>query len=167
MWKRSWWSRTMHDGDDWIRERRRTRIGGELTLHLAGREYRVEFIYGVGPVRYAIDREHCYDAGGTRVDDASFAALGAALAAATRECFGRTVATHAASSAVFEIHFRPGMSPFGSGRRVFVEGRLADLMLPHLGSDDVTFEYPVRVDGAAPQAVRMKASSILELEPIT
>ena len=156
----------MRGGNDRIVERRRTPLGGELLVTLGGRMFRVEFLYGAGSVRYAIDREHCYDEEGTRVNDDDFASLTDALSLATRECFGRAVTTFVPSSAVFELHFVPGMSPFGSGRRVFVEGRLADLMRPHLGCEDVTFEYPVRVDGGAPQAVRIRANALARLEPI-
>ncbi len=166
MWRRLWWSRTMRGGDDRIVERRRTPLGGELLVTLGARRFRVEFLYGAGPVRYAIDREHCYDEVGARVDDDEFTGLADALSLATRECFGRGVTTFVPSSAVFELHFVAGMSPFGSGRRVFVEGRLADLMRPHIGCEDVTFEYPVRVDGGAPQPVRIRASALAGLEPI-
>ena len=156
----------MRDGDDWIRERHLSRIGGELRIHVLGRELRTEFLRGIGDVRYAIDRERCFDEHGARADDALFEQAAAALAMAVHDCYGSRIVTLAPSASVFEIHFLPGMSPFGTGRRVFVEGRLADLMRPHLGRDDVTFEYPVRVDGAAPAPIRVRANAIAELEAI-
>ncbi len=156
----------MRDQRDWIKERRDTQIGGHLEMHLSGRQYTVEFVNGLAPARYAIDREHAFNEDNGRVDDAEFSQIVAALKMATHDCFGATVHAYAPSSSVFEIHFRPGMSPFGNGRRVFIEGRLADLMQPELGDGSVVFEYPVRVDGAAPQWVRMRADTITGLDPV-
>jgi hypothetical protein len=156
----------MRDHQDWVKERRDTRMGGHLDMHLSGRDFTVEFINGVPPVRYAIDREHAYNEARSRVDDAEFSQIVAALKMATRDCFDADVHAFAPSSSVFEIHFQPGMSPFGNGRRVFIEGRLADLMRPELGHTNVTFEYPVRVDGAPPQWVKMRADSITGLDPV-
>jgi hypothetical protein len=166
VWKRQWWSKTMRDGRDWIKERRNTRMGGDLEIHLSGRLFSVEFINGTGHARYAIDREHAFNESHGRVDDVEFAQIVAALKMATHDCFDASVHAYAASSAVFEIQFATGMSPFGNGRRVFIEGRLADLMRDEIGHDGVTFEYPVRVDGAAPQWVRMAAKTITGLVPV-
>jgi hypothetical protein len=156
----------MRDGRDWIKERRDTRMGGHLDLHLSGRQYVVEFVDGIRPARYAIDREHAFNEAKGRVDDAEFSQIVAALKMATHDCFSATVHAYAPSSSVFEIHFQPGMSPFGNGRRVFIEGRLADLMRDEIGDEKVVFEYPVRVDGAAPQWVRMRASTITGMNPV-
>lgn len=156
----------MRDHRDFIKERRNTRMGGHLDFHLSGRRYTVEFIDGVPPVRYALDREHAYNEFHARVDDIEFSQIVAALTMAAHDCFGAAVHAFVPSSSVFEIHFRPGMSPFGNGRRVFIEGRLADLMRPEIGQEKVVFEYPVRVDGAAPQWVRIRASSITGLDPV-
>ena len=166
MWKRQWWAKTMRDRRDWIKERRESRLGGHLAMHLSGREFLVEFVRGAGDVRYAIDREHAYNEVHGRVDDVEFSQIVAALKMAVHDCFDASVHVYAPSAAVFEIHFRSGMSPFGNGRRVFIEGRLADLMREELGRDGVSFEYPVRVDGAAPQWVRMPASAIASIEPV-
>ncbi len=165
-WKRQWWSKTMRDHRDWVKERRESRIGGRLEMHLSGRHFTVEFINGIPPVRYAIDREHAYNEKHARVDDAEFSQIVAALKMATRDCFGADVHAFVPSSSVFEIHFQPGMSPFGNGRRVFIEGRLGDLMRPEIGQESVVFEYPVRVDGAAPQWVKMRADTITGLDPV-
>lgn len=135
-------------------------------MHLSGREFTVEFINGISPVRYAIDREHAYNEAHGRVDDAEFSQIVAALKMAVRDCFDADVHAFVASSAVFEIHFAPGMSPFGNGRRVFIEGRLADLMRPEIGHENIVFEYPVRVDGAAPQWVKIPASTVTGLDPV-
>lgn len=156
----------MHDHRDWIKERRETKMGGRLEMHLSGREFTVEFMNGMPPVRYAIDREHAFNEIHGRVDDAEFSQIVAALTMATHDCFGAKVHAFVPSSSVFEIHFKPGMSPFGNGRRVFIEGRLADLMRPELGAASIVFDYPVRVDGAAPQWVRMRADSITGLAPV-
>jgi hypothetical protein len=85
---------------------------------------------------------------------------------AVHDCYDATVHAYAPSSAVFEIHFRSGMSPFGNGRRVFIEGRLADIMKDQIGSENVVFEYPVRVDGAPEQWVRIDATTITGLDPV-
>jgi hypothetical protein len=156
----------MRDGRDWIKEKTDTPIGGTLSLHLSGRQFRVEFIKGTPPVRYAIDRDHAFDELNRRVDDTLFSQIVAALKMAAHDCYDAAVRVHAPSAAVFEIHFQPGMSPFGNGRRVFIEGRLGDLMREHIGAENVVFEYPVRVDGAAPQWVRMNANTITGLDPV-
>ncbi|HVA27371.1 MAG TPA: hypothetical protein VNF68_04285 [Candidatus Baltobacteraceae bacterium] len=156
----------MRDRGDWIRERRDSRMGGHLELHLSGRLFTVEFIDGTGRARYAVDRERAFNESHGRVDDVEFSQIVAALKMATHDCFGASVHSYAPSSAVFEIQFEPGMSPFGNGRRVFIEGRLADLMRDEIGHEGVTFEYPVRVDGAAPQWVRMTAKTITGLTPV-
>ena len=156
----------MRDYRDWVKERRESKIGGRLEMHLSGRYFTVEFLYGLPPVRYAIDREHAYNEKHARVDDAEFSQITAALKMATHDCFAADVSAFVPSSSVFEIHFQPGMAPFGEGRRVFIEGRLADLMRPEIGHDRVIFEYPVRVDGAAPQWVKMRANTITGLEPV-
>jgi hypothetical protein len=156
----------MRDHHDWVKERRDSRMGGRLEMHLSGRYFTVEFLNGIPPVRYAIDREHAYNEKRTRVDDAEFSQIVAALKMATRDCFGAGVHAFVPTSAVFEIDFRPGMSPFGNGRRVFIEGRLADIMRPEIGHERVVFEYPVRVDGAAPQWVKMRADTITGLSPV-
>lgn len=135
-------------------------------MHLSGRHFTVEFINGIPPVRYAIDREHAYNESHGRVDDAEFSQIVAALKMATRDCFDAGVHAFVPSSSVFEIHFLPGMSPFGNGRRVFIEGRLADLMRAEIGADNVVFEYPVRVDGAAPQWVKIHANTVTGLDPV-
>lgn len=156
----------MRDRHDWIKERRDTRMGGHLEMHLSGRRYVVEFINGAGSARYAVDREHAFNESNARVDDAEFSQIVAALKMAAHDCFGATVHAYAPSSSVFEIHFAPGMSPFGNGRRVFIEGRLADLMRDEIGDENVVFDYPVRVDGAAPQWVRIRANTITGLDPV-
>ena len=156
----------MRDHRDWIKERRDSRIGGHLEMHLSGRNFRVEFVNGIPPVRYAIDRDHAYKEDHGRVDDAEFSQIVAALKMAVHDCFDAAVHAYVASSSVFEIHFLPGMSPFGNGRRVFIEGRLADLMRPEIGDENVVFEYPVRVDGAAPQWVKIRANTVTGLDPV-
>ena len=156
----------MRDHRDWIKEKRDSRLGGHLHLHLSGREFEVEFVSGIGEVRYAIDREHTFNEAHGRVDDVEFSQIVAALKMAVHDCFGAVVHVFAATAAVFEIHFHEGMSPFGNGRRVFIEGRLGDLMRDEIGREGVVFEYPVRVDGAAPQWVRIPAASITSLEPV-
>ena len=156
----------MRDHRDWIKERRDSRLGGHLQLHLSGRVFDVEFVNGTGGVRYAVDREHAFNEAHGRVDDVEFSQIVAALTMATHDCFGSTVHVYAATAAVFEILFRDGMSPFGNGRRVFIEGRLGDLMREEIGREDVIFEYPVRVDGAAPQWVRFPASAVTGLDPV-
>jgi len=156
----------MRDNRDWIKEKRDTRLGGHLQMHLSGRVFTVEFINGTGATRYAIDREHAYNEAHGRVDDVEFSQLVAALKMATHDCFGALVHAHIPSAAVFEIHFQPGMSPFGNGRRVFIEGRLADIMRDEIGHENVVFEYPVRVDGAAPTWVRMEAKTITGMDPV-
>ena len=123
----------MVDHRDWIKEHRDSKMGGHLECHLSGRDFKVEFINGIPPIRYAIDREHCYNESGARVDDAEFSQIVAALKMAVHDCFGAQVHAFVPSSSVFEIHFQPGMSPFGNGRRVLIEGRLADLMRPEIG----------------------------------
>jgi hypothetical protein len=40
------------------------------------------------------------------------------------------------------------------------------MMRDQIGQPNVTFEYPVRVDGAAPQWVKMQASTITRLDPV-
>src|SRR5579863_5030244 len=97
-------------------------------MHLSGREFEVEFVNGTGGVRYAIDREHAFNEARGRVDDIEFSQIVAALKMATHDCFAASVHAFVPSAAVFEIRFEPGMSPFGNGRRVFIEGRLGDLM---------------------------------------
>jgi len=166
VWKKNWLSKTMRDHQDWIREVRSSRMGGHLEMHLSGRRFTVEFIEGVAPTRYVIDRERCFDERAARVDDTLFSQIVAALKMATRDCFASSVYAYAPSAAVFEIHFAPGLGPFGNGRRVFIEGRLADIMRDQIGKDNVTFEYPVRVDGAAPAWVKMHASEITGLDPV-
>ncbi|HET9029868.1 MAG TPA: hypothetical protein VFN49_06795 [Candidatus Aquilonibacter sp.] len=156
----------MHDHRDWIKEHRDSRMGGHLEMHLSGRRYTVEFIDGSGSVRYAIDREHAYKEDRGRVDDAEFSQIVAALKMAVHDCFRAEVHAFTPSSSVFEIHFEPGMSPFGNGRRVFIEGRLADLMRSDIGRENVIFEYPVRVDGAAPQWVKIRANTVTRLDPV-
>jgi hypothetical protein len=159
-------SSTMRDRRDWIREKQHGSIGGTLTMHLSGREYRVEYFKGTPPVRYSIDRDYAIDESGSRVDDAEFSQIVAALTMALHDCYDEKLHVNAPTAAVFEIHFQPGMSPFGNGRRVFIEGRLADLMRDQIGAPGVTFEYPVRVDGSAPQWVRMKSDTITGLDPV-
>jgi hypothetical protein len=156
----------MHDHRDWVKERRESKIGGRLEMHLSGRYFTVEFLYAIPPARYAIDREHAYNEKHARVDNEEFSQIVAALKMATDDCFGADVTAFVPSSSVFEIYFQPGMAPFGEGRRVFIEGRLADLMRPEIGYERVVFEYPVRVDGAAPQWVKMRANTITGLEPV-
>lgn len=135
-------------------------------MHLSGRQFQVEFIDGLSPVKYAIDREHAYNEARARVDDAEFSQIVAALKMAVRDCYDATVNAFVPSAAVFEIVFEPGHSPFGNGRRVFIEGRLADLMRSEIGMAGVVFEYPVRVDGADPQWVRIRADAVLGLNPV-
>lgn len=166
MWKKQLLSKTMRDHKDLIKEVRASRLGGHLELHLSGRHYTAEFIDGVAPTKYVIDRDRCFDERHGRVDDAEYAQIVAALKMAVRDCYDAAVHAFTPSSAVYEIHFVPGRGPFGNGRRVFIEGRLADIMRDQIGRDDVTFEYPVRVDGAAPQWVKMQASSITGLDPV-
>jgi hypothetical protein len=156
----------MRDHKDWIREERVTKMGGHLKVHISGRTFTVEFVYGVAPTRYVIDRERCFDERSTRVDDTLFSQVVAALKMSVHDCFNATVHAYAPSAAVFEIHFVQGHAPFGAGRRVFIEGRLADIMRDQIGKPNVTFEYPVRVDGAAPQWVKMDAVTITGLEPV-
>ena len=156
----------MRDHRDWIKEQRDTKMGGHLEMHLSGRIFQVEFIDGMPPVRYAIDREHAYNESRARVDDAEFSQIVAALKMAVRDCYEATVNAFVPTAAVFEIQFAPGQSPFGNGRRVFIEGRLADLMRPEIGTADVVFEYPVRVDGADPQWVRIRADAVTGLNPV-
>lgn len=156
----------MRDRRDWIKEHRNTRMGGHLEMFISGRKFTVEFIDGVPPARYAIDREHAYNEKHSRVDDAEFSQIVAALKMATHDCYDRTVNAFIPSAAVFEIAFAPGQSPFGNGRRVFIEGRLADLMRAELGKPGVVFEYPVRVDGADPQWVRIRADAVAGLNPV-
>jgi len=156
----------MRDRTDWIREKRVTRMGGRLVMHLSGRTFTAEFIRGMKPTRYVIDRERCFDERSARVDDAEFSQIVAALKMAVRDCYRESVYAYMPSSAVFEIHFTPGHAPFGNGRRVFIEGRLADMMRDEIGKANVVFEYPVRVDGGAPQWVKMDASSITGLDPV-
>jgi hypothetical protein len=166
VWKKNWLSKTMRDHKDWIREVRLTKMGGDLEMHISGRQFRVEFIDGVEPTRYVIDRERCFDERHARVDDTLFSQIVAALKMAVHDCFGESVHAFAPSAAVFEIHFVPGHAPFGAGRRVFIEGRLADIMRDQIGKPNVVFEYPVRVDGAAPQWVKMEAATITGLDPV-
>jgi hypothetical protein len=156
----------MRDNRDWIKEFRESRLGGRLRMHLSGREFEVEFVNGTAGVRYAIDREHAYNEARGRVDDVEFSQIVAALKMATHDCFSAAVHAFVPSAAVFEIQFESGMSPFGNGRRVFIEGRLGDLMREDIGRAGVVFEYPVRVDGAAPQWVRMPAETITGLDPV-
>ena len=156
----------MRDNRDWIKDRRDTRMGGHLEMFLSGRTFKVEYIVGIPPFRYAIDREHAYNESRARVDDAEFSQIVAALKMAVRDCYDASVKAFVPSAAVFEIQFVPGLSPFGSGRRVFIEGRLADLMRPEIGTADVVFEYPVRVDGADPQWVRIRADAVTGLNPV-
>jgi hypothetical protein len=165
-WKKAWLSKTMRDHNDWIREDRVTKMGGHLEMHISGRTFTVEFVDGVEPTRYVIDRERCFDERKMRVDDTLFSQIVAALKMAVHDCFGGTVHAYSPSAAVFEIHFAEGHAPFGAGRRVFIEGRLADMMRDQIGKPNVTFEYPVRVDGAAPQWVTMEASTITGLDPV-
>jgi hypothetical protein len=165
MWKRQMFTRTLRDHRDTIKEIRASRLGGHLELHLSGRAYRAEFIDGIAPVKYVIDRDRCFDERHGRVDNAEYAQILAALTMAVHDCYDATVLACTPSAPVYEIHFAPGKGPFGSGRRVFIEGRLADLMRGQLG-ESVTFEYPVRVDGAAPQWVKMEAAWIERLEPV-
>lgn len=166
MWKKQFLSKTMRDHKDWIREDRLTKMGGQLVMHLSGRTFTVEFIDGVEPTYYVIDRERAFDERHTRVDDTLFSQIVAALKMAVHDCFGGTVHAFTPSAAVFEIHFVPGHAPFGAGRRVFIEGRLADIMRDQIGKPNVTFEYPVRVDGGAPQWVKMEAQTITGLDPV-
>lgn len=166
MWKKQLLSKTMRDHKDWIREVRSTKMGGTLEMHLSGREFTVDFIDGVGGARYVIDRERCFDERRVRVDDTLFSQIVAALKMAAHDCYSATVHAFTPSAAVFEIHFIPGRAPFGNGRRVFIEGRLADIMRDQIGKPNVTFEYPVRVDGGAPQWVKMEASTITGLDPV-
>lgn len=156
----------MRDHKDWIREDRVTKMGGHLEMHISGRMFTVEFVDGVSPTRYVIDRERCFDERKSRVDDTLFSQIVAALKMAVHDCFGEIVHAYSPSAAVFEIHFVPGHAPFGGGHRVFIEGRLADLMRDDIGKPNVTFEYPVRVDGGSPQWVKMEASTITGLEPV-
>jgi hypothetical protein len=165
-WKKNWLSKTLRDHKDWIREDRVTKMGGILEMHISGRLFTVEFVDGVAPTRYVIDRERCFDERKTRVDDTLFSQIVAALKMAVHDCFGETVHAYSPSAAVFEIHFADGHAPFGAGRRVFIEGRLADIMREQIGKPNVTFEYPVRVDGAAPQWVKMEAATITGLDPV-
>ncbi len=165
-WKKAWLSKTMRDHTDWIREDRVTKMGGLLEMHISGRTFTVEFVDGVEPTRYVIDRERCFDERKVRVDDTLFSQIVAALKMAVHDCFAGTVHAYSPSAAVFEIHFAEGHAPFGAGRRVFIEGRLADMMRDQIGKPNVTFEYPVRVDGAAPQWVKMEASTITGLDPV-
>ncbi|HUN29706.1 MAG TPA: hypothetical protein VMV65_07850 [Alphaproteobacteria bacterium] len=166
MWKKTWLSKTMRDHHDSIREVRSTKMGGTLEMHISGRRFTVEFIDGVEPTRYVIDRERCFDERHARVDDALFSQIVAALKMAVHDCFGGTVHAFTPSASVFEIHFVPGHAPFGAGKRVFIEGRLADIMREQIGKPNVTFEYPVRVDGASPQWVKMEAATITGLDPV-
>jgi len=166
VWKKQFLSKTMRDHKDWIREDRLTKMGGQLVMHLSGRTFTVEFIDGVEPTHYVIDRERAFDERHTRVDDTLFSQIVAALKMAVHDCFGGTVHAFTPSAAVFEIHFVPGHAPFGAGRRVFIEGRLADIMRDQIGKPNVTFEYPVRVDGGAPQWVKMEAQTITGLDPV-
>ena len=159
-------SRTMRDHKDTIKEVRASRMGGHLELHLSGRHYTAEFIDGIAPAKYVIDRDRCFDERHGRVDDAEYSQIVAALKMAIHDCYGGTIHAFTPSACVYEIRFVEGGGPFGNGRRVFIEGRLADIMREQIGRDNVTFEYPVRVDGAAPQWVRMKASSITGLDPV-
>lgn len=156
----------MRDHRDWIKEKRNTRMGGHLDMHLSGRNFTVEFIDGISPIRYSIDREHAYNESLARVDDAEFSQIVAALKMAVRDCYDASVNAYVPTAAVFEIQFAPGQSPFGNGRRVFIEGRLADLMRPEIGQADVVFEYPVRVDGADAQWVRIRADAVTGLNPV-
>ncbi|HUA07816.1 MAG TPA: hypothetical protein VMA98_00985 [Candidatus Acidoferrales bacterium] len=165
-WKKAWLSTTMRDHKDWIKEVRATKMGGHLEMHLSGRTYTVEFLDGLEPTHYVIDRERSFDERHGRVDDAEFSQIVAALKMAVHDCFAANVHAYTPSAAVFEIQFAPGHAPFGNGRRVFIEGRLADLMREHIGKANVTFEYPVRVDGAAPQWVKMEAATITGLDPV-
>jgi hypothetical protein len=166
VWKKQFLSKTMRDHKDWIREDRLSKMGGELVMHLSGRTFTVEFIDGVEPTRYVIDRERAFDERRARVDNTLFSQIVAALKMAAHDCFGGTVHAFMPSAAVFEIHFASGHAPFGAGRRVFIEGRLADMMRDQIGKPNVTFEYPVRVDGAAPQWVKMEAATITGLDPV-
>ena len=166
MWKKSFFSKTMRDRKDWIREEHLTRMGGRLVMHLSGRVFTVEFIGGVKPTRYVIDRERCFHERAARVDDVEFSQIVAALKMAVRDCYDAAVYAYTPSAAVFEIHFAPGHAPFGNGRRVFIEGRLADLMRNQIGKANIVFEYPVRVDGGSPQWVKMEAASITSLDPV-
>jgi hypothetical protein len=166
MWKRRILSRAMHDGKDAIKEVPYSRMGGHLELYLNGRNYTVDFVHGVGPAKYVIERDRCFDEWHERVDDVQYSQILAALKMAVHDCYHRTVHAFAPSTAVYEIQFAPGRAPFGTGRRVFIEGRLGDIMREHLGGENVTFEYPVRVDGSAPQWVKMEASSITSLNPV-
>ncbi|HTX57772.1 MAG TPA: hypothetical protein VMD47_11795 [Candidatus Acidoferrales bacterium] len=156
----------MRDHRDWIREVRASKMGGTLEMHLSGRQFTVEFLDGVEPTRYVIDRERCFDERHARVDDAEFSQIAAALKMAVHDCFAGLVHAYTPSAAVFEIRFAPGHAPFGTGRRVFIEGRLADLMRDQIGKPNVIFEYPVRVDGAPPQWVKMEAATITGLDPV-
>lgn len=156
----------MRDHTDWIREVRVTKMGGHLDMHISGRTFTVEFVYGVEPTRYVIDRERCFDERSGRVDDTLFSQIVAALRMAAHDCYDASVHAYSASAAVFEIHFVPGHEPFGAGRRVFIEGRLADMMRDQIGKPNVTFEYPVRLDGAPPQWVKLEASTIARLDPL-
>ncbi len=160
------WSKTMRDHKDEIREVRDSRIGGHLELNLSGRRYTADFIDGVAPTKYVIDRERCFNERRGRVDNAEFSQIVAALKMSVHDCYDATVHAFTPSAAVYEIHFAPGFAPFGNGRRVFIEGRLADIMRPEIGSPNVTFDYPVRVDGAAPQWVKMEAATITGLDPV-
>ena len=166
MWKRQAFSRTLRDHKDSIREVRASKMGGHLELHLSGRRYTAEFIDGIAPVKFVIDRDRCFDERHGRVDDAEYSQIVAALKMAAHDCYNGTIHAFAASAAVYEIHFAPGRGPFGNGRRVFIEGRLADIMRDQIGRANVIFEYPVRVDGAAPQWVKMEAASITGLDPV-
>jgi hypothetical protein len=159
-------TRLLRDHKDTIREVRATKMGGHLELHLSGRHYTADFIDGIAPVKYVIDRDRCFDERHERVDDAEYSQMVAALKMAVRDCYDGSIHAFTPSAAVYEVHFAEGRGPFGNGRRVFIEGRLADIMRDQIGRDHVTFEYPVRVDGAAPQWVKMEASSIVGLDPV-
>jgi len=159
-------SKTMRDHKDSIKEVRASRMGGHLELHLSGRHFTAEFLDGISPTKYVIDRDRCFDERHGRVDDAEFSQIVAALKMAAHDCYNGTIHAFTPSAAVYEIQFLEGRAPFGNGRRVFIEGRLADIMREHIGEANVTFEYPVRVDGAPPQWVKMESSSITGLDPV-
>ncbi|HEV7180699.1 MAG TPA: hypothetical protein VGN11_12565, partial [Candidatus Baltobacteraceae bacterium] len=156
-WRRLPWSRTMRRGTDRISERRATSLGGHLEITLGTRMFRADFFRGREPVRYAIARDHVFDEAFARVSDAEFADVTAALEDAVSACYGAEIYAYEPTACAFEIVFAPGRSPFGNGRRVFVDGRLADLMRPDIGNPNVTFEYPVRLDGSPPQPTRLNS----------